>query len=122
MLLADCSAMELVAIRMIEKRWKCLKLVLNFKMFHVITFKKMIFILLLINFEAIFDLGNIFLGIDGKKDEDKAFTLFELGASLKDDDGRLVFKIKSYNCLAIDMLGYCYFNGLGCEIDKEKGK
>ena len=64
MLLADCSAMELVAIRMIEKRWKCLKLVLNFKMFHVITFKKMIFILLLINFEAIFDLGNIFLGID----------------------------------------------------------
>lgn len=54
----------------------------------------MIFILKLINFEAIFDLGKIFLaGVDGKKDEDKALVLFEFGASLNDDDGGLILKI-----------------------------
>ena len=46
--------------------------------------------------------------------------MFEFGESLNDDDGGLFLKNKSYNFLAIDMLGYCYFNGLGCEMDKKK--
>ena len=47
------------------------------------------FIFIIINcFEAIFDLGKILLaGVDGEKDENKALSLFEFGASLNDDDG-----------------------------------